>query len=951
MSPATAPRRDQRRRVTPGPDSQFPALPPRWLARERLHARLTSAIAQPVTTVAGPPGSGKTVLLSGWAQHGAPPVAWLSADQSDNDSSRFWPRLTEAVQAVDAGLAASLRGARVRGARVRGAAGPGARVRGPQARGPESGGRRPGASVVGAKVPPAPPEGRPGRRHQDDSRSATTPPIVLIVDDVHLLGPESIRALGSLIADLPPRLRLILAGRDLTVLPLEAWRGPTGWAEVDSRDLRFTSDEAVAWLSSPGSSPLPDDTARALADRTEGWAAGLRLAAVMSPLLADGTTLLDTFTGEARLLVEYFNRELIEHRPAPQVRFLLASSALDRLTAEACTAVTGRSDAAALLETLCRQHALLEQWDPAVPSYRYHPLFHEFLRHKLRTEAPAIARLAHLRGAAWCKSQADDQAAARHLIAAGSHHEAFVLGLKAVVRRLDGRYLPGDAELAMAELPRRFVDQDPFRIYAVAAAHLADLRPREAAGRLRALERLSREWSDRTSLQGRAELLWTFRAALTADPAGVLSHFQRAVELDRSGHLAQPDGEGGPPSDSARAVQALDEVLWRHLRPLAAAAGVCLDTGPEVDRPEVDRPELDRPDVARATPRDIAGDTESVDDGSRLSVAARVAYHEGHLQEARQLADQALEEGWRSGRTGSVSTLHALRTLAAVLYERDDLDESAARLRDARQLCRAASLGHWRAALAGDEARILVARGAAPSALDLLEQARGGGYDDPLPGPLRQHLDRVEIRGRLALGDLEGARHLARSLPAPARTVEILARLDLAAGRPDRAAERLTAGDQNWRRRIEIERLLLLSRACRQLGDETRCTAAVQRAVVQARPDRFIRVFVDEAADLAGSLTRISARTGDPFVAELVAHGASRPPGPGPASLGVLEPFTTRERELLSYLPSHLSQHEIAAVMDISLNTVKTHTKAVYRKLGATCRSEAVDAARAHGLL
>jgi LuxR family maltose regulon positive regulatory protein len=680
--------------------------------------------------------------------------------------------------------------------------------------------------------------------------------------------------------------------------------------------------------------------ARALADRTEGWAAGLRLAALMGPQLPAGTSMLDSFTGEARLLVEYFNRELIERRPAPQVRFLLASSALDLLTAEGCTAVTGRSDSAALLETLCRQHTLLDRVDPAVPSYRYHPLFHGFLRHKLRTEAPAIARLAHLRAAAWCESHADDQAAVRHLIAAGSYHEAFVLGLGAVVRRLDGRYLPGAAELAITELPRRFVDQDPFRTYAVAAAHLADLRPREAACRLRALERAGREWPDRSSLQGRADLLWAFRAVLTGDPAGVLTHFHRAVELDRSGHVAQTDAEDRAASESARAVQALDEVLWRHLRPLAAAAGVCLD-----------RPEVDRPHAARASLLDIAGDTEPVDQGTRLSMVAWIAYHEGHLLDARRLADQALEEGRRSGRTGSISTLDALRTLAAVLYERDDLDESAARLQDAGQLCRAASLGHWRAALAGDEARILVARGAAPSALNLLEQAGGRGYDDPLPGPLRQHLDRVEIRGRLAIGDLEGAGQLARSLPAPARTVEILARLDLAAGRPDRAAERLIAGVHSSRRRIEIERLLLLSRACLQLGDETRCAAALQQAVNLGRPDRFIRVFVDEAPELAGPLTRIADRSGDPFVAELVAHGAYRPPGPRTAPLGVLEPFTPRERELLGYLPSHLSQHEIATVMYISLNTVKTHTKAVYRKLGATCRSEAVDAARAHGLL
>jgi LuxR family maltose regulon positive regulatory protein len=253
--------------------------------------------------------------------------------------------------------------------------------------------------------------------------------------------------------------------------------------------------------------------------------------------------------------------------------------------------------------------------------------------------------------------------------------------------------------------------------------------------------------------------------------------------------------------------------------------------------------------------------------------------------------------------------------------------------------------------LACDDARILIARGGAAPALDQLRRLREAGYVDPLPAFLRERLDRVEIRCRLALGDLDGAAHLLESLSPTTRDVETVARLDLAAGRPDRAAERLIAARPKPRLRIDIERLLLLSRACLQLGDESRCDVAQQRAVDQGRPDRFVRVFVDEGAELAGPLTRISAGSSDPYVTELLAHTDRRPPRSGGAPAPVLEPFTERERELLGYLPSHLSQHEIAGVMYISLNTVKTHTKAVYRKLGATSRSEAVDAARAHGLL
>ena len=518
---------------TPPPRSRFPALPPGWLARDRLHAQLAGGIEYPVTTVTGPPGSGKTVLLSGWAQHGAPPVVWLSVDHANTDpadtepadtepadhpptpnppapnpptpnppapnpptpnppnrpdrpqpagreKARFWRRLTGAVRAVDAGLAVRL-------------------------------GARPRPAATGARL---------GRRDHEPLGPMSAPamsPTVLIVDEVELLELEGIRALGGLIADLPPRLRLILAGRHLSGLPVEEWRGRNRWGEIDPSDLCFTPAEAVALFTSPGSSPLPDDTARALADKTEGWAAGLRLADLMSPFFSDAAALLDGFTGEARLLVEYFNRELIEHRPAPQVRFLLATAALDLLTAEGCAAVTGRSDAAVLLETLRRQNVVLDQSDPAVPAYRYHRLFHEFLRHKLHTEAPAIARLSHLRAAAWCEGHGDDRSAVRHLIRSGSHPEAFARGLAGVAGVLDGRYLPGGASLAITDLPDGFVDLDPVRAYVVAAAHLAGLRPEEAAGRLRALDRHGREHGDRTGLRARAELLRTFRAGLLGD--------------------------------------------------------------------------------------------------------------------------------------------------------------------------------------------------------------------------------------------------------------------------------------------------------------------------------------------------------------------------------------------------------------------------------------------------
>jgi len=223
----------------------------------------------------------------------------------------------------------------------------------------------------------------------------------------------------------------------------------------------------------------------------------------------------------------------------------------------------------------------------------------------------------------------------------------------------------------------------------------------------------------------------------------------------------------------------------------------------------------------------------------------------------------------------------------------------------------------------------------------------------PLPDHIRNRLDEVEIRCRLVLGDLEGSIRILKMGAHELETVELVARLDLSAGRPDRAADRLASAlDPAASARSEIERLLLLARAQLQLGDEFRADGLFGRAIDRGRAERFIRVFLDDAPELIGSLHTIASRLSDSYVMDMVSrtdHVGRR--SRQASSFDILEPLTQRERELLSYLPSHLSQQEIAGLMYISLNTVKSHTKAIYRKLGAASRSKAVYIAHSHGLL
>ena len=470
----------------------------------------------------------------------------------------------------------------------------------------------------------------------------------------------------------------------------------------------------------------------------------------------------------------------------------------------------------------------------------------------------------------------------------------------------------------VATWPRR-----PISASSVSPRRAATCAPWSSAGRAA---------PDGSLLLRRAELLWTWRDGLGADPAGVLRHSERAAGLLASARTAGVDHMSSPGLDW---VDALDDTLLGRLPALTAAAHLWVD-------------DLD---AARAVLLDWTRDADSTEDPDHLIVLAGLAYGEGRLDDAFGLAGRALDQARRPDGGAAISTLDGLLVLTGVHYERNELDAATGRLEQVRRLCRARSLDHWRAAVECEQARILVARGQLTDALDQLRHLRHQEVDDPLPPHLGGRLDQVELRCRLALGDLDGAGRLLHSSGQGLGTFEARARLELAAGRPDRAARRLTSSDgARPRLRTEVERELLLARAHLQLGDQRRANVALGRAIELGRPGRFIRVFVDEGPEVGAVLRAVAGRSPDPYLTELLSHltGARlRPPG----STEILEPLTDREREVLGHLPSHLAQHEIATVMDISLNTVKTHTKAVYRKLGASSRSQAVDLARAHGLI
>jgi LuxR family maltose regulon positive regulatory protein len=288
-----------------------------------------------------------------------------------------------------------------------------------------------------------------------------------------------------------------------------------------------------------------------------------------------------------------------------------------------------------------------------------------------------------------------------------------------------------------------------------------------------------------------------------------------------------------------------------------------------------------------------------------------------------------------------------------VLRERDQLDAAEDEVNAAMAGCEQSEEPLWWVAGRCAEIQVMMARGRHLDALDSLRRLREWDLYDVMPSAVCRKIDRLEIYCRLAVRDLGSASRLSNSIPLTDRCANILARVHLCAGRPDLVVTELTAaGRAPQKLRAGIERLVLLARANLQLGDRRQAEYTLRRAIEQARPERYVRVFLDDTLSLLPLLRAIAGPYPDDYVLELVDHfehahtcstDAIVPP--------VLEPLTVRERELLAYLSTHLSLPEIAANVFVSQNTIKTHTRKLYRKLGAGSRSQAVQNARLHGLL
>ncbi len=867
-----------------------PPLPRHWIRRDRLSRRLSQAVERRLTVVTGPPGAGKTVLLADWA-HSRPKAAvgWLSVEEADNDPRCFWPQVATALGAQHA--------------------------------------------TEHAWVDDGPSSDEAGLADLLSRHPTSDRPQVLVIDDFHLItAPRVLSALARLFQHLPPHIRVVLVGQGQPSFSPPRLETSGEAMTLGDDDLRFTVEEAGALTALAAGKFLGLSDVTALTQRSEGWAAGLHLAAMALAHVDDSSTFVRRYSGSFGPVAEYLEHEMLLRQPPEVVKFLLQTSVLDTFTADLGQAVSGRPDAGEILESLADRGLFVYRLDSGERRYRYHRLLADLLTSRLQREDSSLSLHAHASAATWLERRGHLRRSAYHFAQAQAYDRA----LRLLFTGLGGGPASGHPDngttLRPAGAPGETgLEADLGRLYVQAATLLAAYRVSEASRLVGQLCEVTAGDADGLQWRARIDFLWGIYADRTADAPGVLDNCRSTAELMGPTLQSAPGSVAGTAVKSAW-LRSVDAAIAAHLPILTARA----------------QARLGRPDQARATLIEHFG-TEDRAEASQPATLAMVACSQGRLQTAYRLASAALHDGESAGVDDVV--IDARLVLAEVLFEHNELGAAEQQVVAALQLAGAEEANYPIWAVELEFVRVLIAQQHLGEALHRLGRLRQAERRNPPPHHLLQKLNQLEIGCRTNTGDLDGALLIARACPPGDIARVTLARLDLRSGRPERLLGRLSPSASAGIA-AEIRRLVLVACAEEQQGQAGRARETLSLAVATARPEHYVRPFLEEAPQTLPLLRGIAAGRPDGYLTQLIGEAERLVPSAAvTGSTTMIEPLTDRERQVLEYLPSHLSRDQIAVLLCVSSNTVKTHIQAVYRKIGATSRAEAVTFARSHGLL
>ena len=874
--------------------------------RPRLIERLNAGLDRKLTLISVSAGFGKTTLVSEWVAACERPIAWLSLDEGDNDTTRFFTHLVAALKTIEENI---------------------------------------GESVVSSL----------NSTQQPSTESIltvllneiTTIPykFVLVLDDYHVIDSERIDdGLNFLLEHLPPQMHLVISTREDPQFHIGRLRARGHLTELRATDLRFTPSEAAAFLNQVMDLDLSTDEITALETRTEGWITGLQLAALSMQGRKDIPAFIRAFAGDNRYVLDYLVEEVLQRQPDHVRSFLLQTSILNRLNGPLCDAVTGQNEGNTMLETLLRGNFFVVPLDDSRHWYRYHHLFAEVLFAHLREEQPDLVTTLHRRASTWYKQHGSVADAIRHALAAEDFARAADL---VELAWPEMRRSKQDATVLrwMKALPQELFHFRPVLSVEYAWALLACGELEAVEGRLQSAERWLETTTDirerreaplaemvvmdEEEFRGLPGTIAVMRAALaqvSGDVTGAIKYAQQVLDL--------------VPEDD-------------HLRRGAATALLGLTSWTNGD--------------LETAYRMFAGGMVSVQQGGNISdviggtiALADIRIAQGRLRQAMSIYERGLQLAMKQGNPVLRGMADMYVGMSELYYEHNDLHEATQYLLKSKEQGEQTGFQQngyrWHVAMA----RIREAQGDLDDALDLLHKAENLYMSDFFPNV--RPVAALKARVWVAQGRLDKALDWARE---QGLTVEddlyylrefehiTLARVLLARYKSDRQdpsifealglLERLLqAAEEDGRMGSAIEILILQALTLYLKGNLPAALVPLERVLTLAEPEGYVRIFLDEGKPMA-ALLEAAAKHGIAlnYVRSLLTtFGVDE--SKTPTKQVMSEPLSERELEVLRLLRTDLSGPDIARELIVSLNTFRTHTKNIYSKLEVNNRRAAV---------
>ena len=767
---------------------------PEAVPRPRLVERLDEGLRRKLTLISAPAGFGKTTLISEWVAGRQRPAAWLSLDERDDDPSRFLAYLVAALQTIAANV---------------------------------------GEGVLGALGSHQPPPTESILTALLNEITTIEDDFVLVLDDYHVIDARAVdNALTFLLEHLPPRMHLLIATREDPHLPLARLRARGQLGELRATDLRFTSSEAAEFLNRVMGLDLSAEDIAALETRTEGWIAGLQLAAISMQGHKDATSFIESFTGSHRFVLDYLVEEVLEQQPESVQSFLLRTSILDRLCGPLCDAVLLDPSASAQETLECIEHAnlFLVPLDNERRWYRYHHLFAELLRQRLHLSADSstddgerggVAEL-HNRASVWYEDHGLEVDAFRHAAAAHDVVRA--------ERLIEGEGVPLYFRGTVApvlkwleSLPKTVLDARP-SLWVMYASVLLLVDHTAVEQKLQAAEAALQDTKPDDRIRDLVGRIASLRATLAV------------IEHDAETIIAE----------SRRALQ----YLHPDNLPLRTATTWTLGHAHQL---QGDR------NAARQAYDEVISTGKSIGD-SVYTIAATINL--GQLQEADNWLPLAAESYRRvlrlAGDPPQPIACEACLGLARITYQWNDLDAAQQHGQQFVQLTR--QMGSVDSFTSYDVflARLKLARGDVAGAVAILTRAeefvRQNGFEFRMPD-----VAGAQVLTLLRRGNLAAAAHLAELHDLPLSLAWVhLAEGDSSAALATLEPVRRQAEAKGW----EDERLrvmVLQALAFHAHGEKDEAVRLLGDALALAEPGGFVRIFVDEGIPMARLLSEAAA--------------------------------------------------------------------------------------------